>query len=274
MAIKFGNIVISSNVLKAPCPGQFLVSVVVNGIENGLGGTYDVRLFDDDIFPNPDDILDQALGVAVPAGTGRFANIHRFTLSCTQLCEVVGAVGPSGEACAEVYAFVRETRPNGNRNSSNIIQLCCIEEDECVVVAAGDAPASDAAITLSAPPGTVPASTLVRVQYGADAPDVQYFGNEVDVRVRRVAIGDPALAFSQPLSVTWRLSKTEAGLLKDLDGRVVRFDQQTQTWSPIPFDFTGRAVTFAIGSGGMYGIAGHARFSEICYTSEAQPPGQ
>ncbi|HEU0201142.1 MAG TPA: hypothetical protein VFR86_11990, partial [Burkholderiaceae bacterium] len=119
MAINFGNIVSSANVLQAPCGGgRFRIDVVVNGVENGAGGTYNVFVYDDDFLF--DDLLAQQLNVAVPAGAGAFRNIHRFMLNCDGRCDVVGPLGSSGERKAEIYAFVREARVFGNAKSSNI----------------------------------------------------------------------------------------------------------------------------------------------------------
>jgi len=100
-----------------PCPPankQFTVAVTVNGTSTGIGGTYDVRLYDVDPEPPPvpptppdltkADLLAQLLAVvAVPAS---LPVTHTFTLFCNDTCEVEGPAGKSGEQRAELQARV------------------------------------------------------------------------------------------------------------------------------------------------------------------------
>lgn len=274
MTIKFGNIAFSASKLAVPCSNGFTVTAIVNGIENGLGGTYDVKVYDEDGFANPDDLLAELKGVTVTAGTGRFRNIHSFDLTCSGDCEVEGSIKgkttESGESCADLYAFVREPRANGNKTRSpGVEEVCCIEEDECTIVSDDATADADSRINLTGDGGD---NRLVRFRFSTDEPVIQCFDDDVDADIQRVAIGDDKLAFAEPVVVTWRLSDDESNVFKELDGRVVRFDPSALKWSTIEYDYTGKTVKFPILGGGLFGIAAHARFTEVCYTAIDQLP--
>lgn len=268
MAIVFGNIILSTTKLAVPCGNNFTANVVVNGIENGTGGNYKVQLFDDDGALNPDDLLGEIKNVAVAVGAKRFRKIHSFDLTCNADCVVEGQGAiDSGESCVELYAVARETKPNGARGRSpGTVDVCCIEEEECVVASDDAERDPDDRITLVTQAND---NKLVRILFGADAPLSECFADDVDVNIRRVAIGADDLQFGNPVAASWRLSDSESGLFKDFDARIVQFDPDLSKWSSIPFEYTGRFATFSITKGGLYGIARHARFTDVCYATRS-----
>jgi hypothetical protein len=107
MPITVTGVTLTVNPASRPCPpaGQtFTVTVTVSGNRSGIGGSYDVELFD--IQPGNPDLLDSAMNVNVVGGLPTFSTPHTFTLKCDDACEVVGNLGSSGEQKAELQATV------------------------------------------------------------------------------------------------------------------------------------------------------------------------
>ena len=97
------------------------VSITVRGRAAGRGGSYDVRIYDQDLIW--DDELDNDVANGVPPGN--FIRVHTFFLKCNQNCNVAGRLRSSGESTAEIYAWV-----NGGRNvtaMSRVTKVSCVD---------------------------------------------------------------------------------------------------------------------------------------------------
>ncbi len=257
MAIVWNNIVITSNVVSAPCNvGIFNIDVIITG-RGALGDVYKVELWDQDFAL--DDILATLTANVRLRRRGLFRHIKAFTLRCDENCHVKGNAGNSGEETAEVYAYVRDIAANGARKNSPVLNLTC---DEDLQVVCDDSTMIDAGkIKIEFQKGDIVAGTKVQVHYPCEQPDIQYFPDEVNPDIFMVSIGDAGLPIKNGADVVWSLSKRLLNKLSELDGMVVRYDQGTETWE-IVLDHTikGSELRFKIYSGGLYGIAANSRY--------------
>ena len=128
MAITFISVKIlapPNNTTAACNGGVFGVDVEVHGTSDGAGGRYLVELWDDDLFV--DDLLDNSVAIPI-APNQNFTVVTNMTLQCDANCDVVGAIGSSGESTAEVYAHAVEQRPGGAKMGSQPVNLICDDD--------------------------------------------------------------------------------------------------------------------------------------------------
>lgn len=127
MAITFTGVTIIAPATGArrPCNGgAFNVQIRITGNCNAAGGRYAVDVYDEDVLPGGDDKLDTVAGL--PLAQGNFNVIENVRLTCDANCHVVGPLGSSGEADAEIYAYAREqTAPAAATMQSAVIKLHC-----------------------------------------------------------------------------------------------------------------------------------------------------
>ncbi len=279
MAVKIGAVTLTAAAVAVPCTtkvkikkgknkgkvvtvaGRFVLSATVTGTATTRKDTYDLTIYDDDLFDTAlrtkSVSLKKAGKVLRPGGTP-FVITTKFTLFCDKKCHIAGRlrkkVISTDENPADVYAYAKA--PSGSKGTSANLKLTCTSGPPRLGVRPGSSSIERGEFRLATSKGKLPAGARLALGSRHEAPDVQFFPREIQPRVRMIAVGDEEIRFGAGTTLEWRLSGKQQEMMRTCDGRVVRYDATSGAWSLVRrFRLEDDRLTFSLRRGGTYGIA-------------------